>query len=152
MSGELVIYGGAGNANVFKSAIAAEYVGVKVKLTENFTMNVTNKTPEYLEKNPFGLVPLLETPEGPVYESNSIARHVCRLGDKDFYGKTNYEMTQTDQWLDVTRSLEPNIAGWLYPYFGFGAMDENVNKSKETLLNKWLPPVNKHLEKKSMVG
>ena len=40
-----------------------------------FTWAVTNKTPEFLKKNPNGEVPLMETPDGPIYESNAIAKY-----------------------------------------------------------------------------
>ncbi|KAK1308157.1 Elongation factor 1-gamma 1 [Acorus calamus] len=38
-------------------------------------MGVSNKTPEFLQMNPIGKVPVLETPEGPIFESNAIARY-----------------------------------------------------------------------------
>lgn len=44
------------NKNAFKALIAAEYAGVQLKLTENFQMGVSNKTPEFLKMNPIGKV------------------------------------------------------------------------------------------------
>jgi len=38
-------------------------------------MFVTTKTPEFLKMNPIGKVPVLETPDGPIFESNAIARY-----------------------------------------------------------------------------
>jgi elongation factor 1-gamma len=91
------LHSGAGNKNAFKGLIAAEYSGVKVELVKNFEMGVSNKTPEFLKMNPLGKVhhlyiykmivcsslvtnnssqvPVLETPDGPVFESNAIARY-----------------------------------------------------------------------------
>jgi len=93
------LHTGAGNKNAFKALIAAEYSGVKVEVTKNFEMGVSNKTPEFLKMNPLGKVhhapiiifellcivvhelkitlqvPVLETPDGPVFESNAIARY-----------------------------------------------------------------------------
>ena len=91
------------NKNAFKALIAAEYTGVEVKWADNFEMGVSNKTPEFLKMNPIGKVcfliwssflrrwecfiqfiytvlmllkvPVLETPDGPVFESNAIARY-----------------------------------------------------------------------------
>lgn len=93
------------NKNCFKALIAAEYSGVHVELVKNFEMGVSNKTPEYLKMNPIGKVcskspnkdpyynnlllylsdgekwfmiiqvPVLETPDGPIFESNAIARY-----------------------------------------------------------------------------
>jgi hypothetical protein len=56
-----------------------KYAGVEVKLAENFQMGVTNKTPEYLARHPLGQVPLLDTPEGPLFESVTLARYGTSL-------------------------------------------------------------------------
>uniref|UniRef100_A0A2P2MBI5 Elongation factor 1-gamma-like protein n=1 Tax=Rhizophora mucronata TaxID=61149 RepID=A0A2P2MBI5_RHIMU len=61
--------------NAYKTLIVAEYSGVEVTLVENFEMGVSNKTPEFLKMNPIGKVPVLETPDGPIFESNAIARY-----------------------------------------------------------------------------
>jgi elongation factor 1-gamma len=50
------LHSGAGNKNAFKALIAAEYSGVKVELTKDFEMGVSNKTPEFLKMNPLGKV------------------------------------------------------------------------------------------------
>ncbi|KAK8942866.1 Elongation factor 1-gamma 1 [Platanthera zijinensis] len=70
-----VLHSGLPNKNAFKTLIAAEYSGVEVQVVKNFQMGVSNKTPEFLKMNPIGKVPVLETPEGPVFESNAIARY-----------------------------------------------------------------------------
>jgi len=38
--------------------------------------------------NPLGKVPVLETPDGPVFESNAIARYVARLNNNTLYGSS----------------------------------------------------------------
>ncbi|KAG5569385.1 hypothetical protein H5410_059151 [Solanum commersonii] len=63
------------NKNASKALIAAEYTGVKVEHAKDFQMGVSNKTSEFLEMNPIGKVPVLQTPDGPVFESNAIARY-----------------------------------------------------------------------------
>ncbi|WP_420726335.1 glutathione S-transferase N-terminal domain-containing protein, partial [Hwanghaeella sp. LZ110] len=88
----LVLHSGAGNKNAFKALIAAEYSGIKVELTKDFEMGVSNKTPEFLKMNPLGKVPVLETPDGPVFESNAIARYVARLKDDNpLFGSSRIE-------------------------------------------------------------
>lgn len=44
------------NKNAYKAFIAAEYNGVKIDLVPDFTMGVSNKSPEYLKMNPIGKV------------------------------------------------------------------------------------------------
>ncbi|KAL5993307.1 hypothetical protein ACLOJK_014231 [Asimina triloba] len=79
------------NKNAYKALIAAEYVGIKIELAQNFEMGVSNQTPEFLTMNPIGKVPVLETPEGPIFESNAIARYVARLKGDNLYGSSLFE-------------------------------------------------------------
>ncbi|ERM95713.1 hypothetical protein AMTR_s00023p00230860 [Amborella trichopoda] len=83
----LILHVGNNNKNAFKVLIAAEYAGVEVKLVEYFEVEVSNKTPEFIKMNPMCKVLVLETPEGPIFESNAIARFVARLkGDNILCG------------------------------------------------------------------
>ncbi|XP_038709341.1 elongation factor 1-gamma 2-like [Tripterygium wilfordii] len=117
----LVLHSWASNRNAFKALIAAEYSGVKVELFKDFEMGVTNKTPEFLKMNPIGKVPVLETPDGPVFESNAIARYVTRLkADNPLYGSSLIEYAQIEQWIDFSSmEIDTNIGSWLYPRLGY---------------------------------
>uniref|UniRef100_A0A804UAX0 GST N-terminal domain-containing protein n=1 Tax=Zea mays TaxID=4577 RepID=A0A804UAX0_MAIZE len=113
----LVLHSGAGNKNAFKALIAAEYSGIKVELTKDFEMGVSNKTPEFLKMNPLGKVPVLETPDGPVFESNAIARYVARLKDDNpLFGSSRIEQAHVEQWMDFAATeVDPGVAWYLYP-------------------------------------
>ncbi|XP_020096261.1 elongation factor 1-gamma 2 [Ananas comosus] len=117
----LVLHAGSGNKNALKALIAAEYSGVQVELVKNFEMGVSNKTPEFLKMNPLGKIPVLETPDGPIFESNAIARYVTRLkADNPLYGSSLIEYARIEQWMDFASSeIDPNIGRWLYPRLGF---------------------------------
>jgi elongation factor 1-gamma len=117
----LVLHSGSGNKNAFKALIAAEYCGVKVELAKNFEMGVSNKTPEFIKMNPLGKVPVLETPDGAVFESNAIARYVARSkGDNLLYGGSLIEYARVEQWMDFAATeIDTNIARWLYPRLGY---------------------------------
>lgn len=95
----------------WKILIAAAYNNVKIDVNSEIKMGVTNKTPEYLAKNPMGKVPVLDTPQGAIFESNAIARYVARIrNDTELYGATFFESSQIDQWLDtVTNELDPAL-------------------------------------------
>ncbi|KAL0909400.1 hypothetical protein M5K25_020274 [Dendrobium thyrsiflorum] len=55
--------------------------------------------------NPIGKVPVLETPDGPVFESNAIARYVTRLkADNPLYGSSLIEYTR---WLSPRLGIVP---------------------------------------------
>eukprot|EP00246_Nothoceros_aenigmaticus_P007221 TRINITY_DN2089_c0_g1_i8.p1 TRINITY_DN2089_c0_g1~~TRINITY_DN2089_c0_g1_i8.p1 ORF type:complete len:471 (-),score=115.59 TRINITY_DN2089_c0_g1_i8:800-2161(-) len=108
------------NLNALKILIAAEYAGVEIKVTEGFQMGVSNKTPEFLKLNPIGKIPVLETPEGAIFESNAIARHVARLNPAaGLYGKTLLDAALVDQWLDFSSNeILGSMIRWVGPRFG----------------------------------
>jgi elongation factor 1-gamma len=117
----LVLHSASGNKNAFKALIAAEYCGVKVELTKNFEMGVSNKTPEFIKMNPLGKIPVLETPDGAVFESNAIARYVARSkGDNLLFGDSLIEYARIEQWMDFAATeVDTNLARWLYPRLGY---------------------------------
>ena len=92
---------------MFKAQIAGKYAGVEVDTTPNFVMGETNKTPEFLALNPNGKVPTLESPDGPVWESNAITRHVARSGNTgNLFGSNNYEHVRALRPEEDTRRVE----------------------------------------------
>eukprot|EP00026_Physarum_polycephalum_P017355 Phypoly_transcript_18557.p1 GENE.Phypoly_transcript_18557~~Phypoly_transcript_18557.p1 ORF type:complete len:243 (+),score=47.01 Phypoly_transcript_18557:60-731(+) len=151
----LTLWAGPTNANGWKSLITAKYAGVEVKFGENFQMGVTNKTPEYMAKHPLGQAPLMDTPDGPLFESVTLARYVARVGsNKAIYdGNSVYVTSLVDQWLDMTRSVEPNIAGWLYPLLGYGEFNAAAIAESKSRTFRYVDAFNKHLTgKKFLVG
>ncbi|KAL3634705.1 hypothetical protein CASFOL_021759 [Castilleja foliolosa] len=113
----LVLHSSSTNKNAFKALIAAEYSGIKIELLKDFEMGVSNKTPEFLKMNPLGKVPVLETPDGPIFESNAIARYVARLKpDNPLYGSSLIDYGHIEQWMDFAAGeIDLNIGRWLYP-------------------------------------
>jgi len=140
-----VLHAPKGNSRANKVLIVAEYAGVPVKQVENFQMGVDNKTPEFLAKNPNGLVPLLETDDGQfLWESNAIVRHIARLGN--WYGKNPYQTALIDQWIEWSRGdLEKCAIDLVYPIFGYAPhIPDNAKRATEavkkqvTILNDYL--------------
>ena len=58
----------------YKILVAAKYNGVKVNLPA-FDYEKDSEAEWFLNKNPSGKVPLLDTENGTVFESNAIARY-----------------------------------------------------------------------------
>ncbi|GKV24459.1 hypothetical protein SLEP1_g34072 [Rubroshorea leprosula] len=143
----LVLHAGKINKNAFKALIAAEYSGVDVKLIENFEMGVSNKTPEFLKMNPIGKVPVLETPEGPIFESNAIARYVTQLkADNPLYGSTLMDYARIEQWIDfASMEIDSNIGKWLYPRWGLGVYLPPAEEAAIAALKRALDALNTHL-------
>ena len=147
----LVLYAPAGNPRAAKILIAAEYSGVSVKLVENFQIGVDNRTPEFLAKNPNGRVPVLETPEGPIWESNAIVRYIARLGNK-IYGQNAYETALIDQWIEWSRGdLENAAVAWIYPIWGYAPFDAEASKKAQELVKAQLVILNNYLKLKSFL-
>ncbi|CAN1835651.1 Elongation factor 1-gamma 2 [Linum perenne] len=143
----LVLHGGNTNKNVFKTLIAAEYSGVKVDLVKNFQMGVSNKTPEFLKMNPIGKIPVLETPDGPIFESNAIARYVTKLkADNPLYGSSLIEYAHIEQWIDfASLEVDVNVAKWLYPRLGFVPFLAPAEETAITALKRALDALNSYL-------
>ncbi|RVW70779.1 Elongation factor 1-gamma [Vitis vinifera] len=143
----VVLHAGNTNKNAFKALIAAEYSGVKVELVKNFEMGVSNKSPEFLKMNPIGKVPVLETPDGPVFESNAIARYVTRLkADNPLYGSTLIEYAHIEQWIDFgSLEIDANILRWFIPRIGFAVYLPPAEEAAISALKRALGALNTHL-------
>ncbi|KAJ0983206.1 hypothetical protein J5N97_011461 [Dioscorea zingiberensis] len=167
LSGLKVLHSGSTNKNTFKVLIAAEYCGVNVELVKNFKMGVSNKTPEFLKMNPLGKVPVLETPDGPIFESNAISRYVARLNaDNPIYGTSLIEYVRflfrmhffsasyasplfqahIEQWIDfATTEIDLNISRWFYPRAGYSPYIPQAEEAAISLLKSALGALNSHL-------
>lgn len=143
----LVLHAGSTNKNAYKALIAAEYSGVKVELVKDFEMGVSNKTPEFFKMNPIGKVPVLETPDGPIFESNAIARYVTRLkADNPLYGYSLIEYAHIEQWIDfATLEIDANILRWFIPRIGFAMYLPPAEEAAISALKRALEALNTHL-------
>ncbi|KAI3971299.1 hypothetical protein MKX01_008143 [Papaver californicum] len=75
------------------------------------------------------LVPVLETPDGPVFESNAIARYVARLKeDNPLLGSSLIEYVHVEQGIEFSSpEIDANIYRWLYPRFGHAPYIPQMN-------------------------
>ncbi|XP_062176710.1 elongation factor 1-gamma [Alnus glutinosa] len=143
----LILHAGKTNKNAYKALIAAEYTGVQVELAPNFEMGVSNKTPEFLKMNPIGKVPVLETPDGPVFESNAIARYVTRLkADNPLYGSSLIDYAHIEQWIDfASLEIDANIGAWLRPRMGRAVYLPPAEEAAISALKRALGALSTHL-------
>jgi len=141
------LYTYPGNVKAQKSLIAALYNGVAIQVPTNFEMGKDNKSPEFLALNPNGKVPLLETPEGAVFESNAIFRYVLRSSlATSLYGATPLQAAQVDQWIDWSAcELELAVAAWVYPILGFANFDFRAQQKAETDIKAALKVLDQYL-------
>ena len=88
------LYTDAGNFRAFKALISAEYNYVEVTIPE-FAVGTDNTTPAFLKKSPQGRVPVLDTPQGSLFDSNAIARYLARLrSDTELLGASFFDNAQ----------------------------------------------------------
>jgi len=95
-----------------------------------------------------GKVPVLETDEGFIFESNAIARYVARQDENtQLFGANEYENALVDQWLDFAMSeIELPAKVWLYPIYGFLEVHTQATQKAKGDILKVLEILNKHLE------
>lgn len=142
----LILHAGEGNKNAAKALIAAEYAGVQISRA-HFQIGVTHKTPEFLKMNPIGKYPVLETPDGPVFESNAIARYISRLkGDNSLFGFSSIDYGHVEQWIDFSSSeIDINITRWYFPRIGHGLYLPPAEEASIAGLKRGLAALNTYL-------
>ncbi|KAJ4797603.1 Elongation factor 1-gamma [Rhynchospora pubera] len=144
----LVLHTSASNTNAFKALITAEYSGVKLELAKDFQPRVSNNTPEFLKMSPLGMVPVLETPDGAIFESNAIARYVANLkADNPLYGSSLIEYARIEQWMGFARAeIYAGLVRWLSALRMFRGIDYDPTKELAiVLLKRSLDALNTHL-------
>jgi len=139
------------NPRVWKALIAAEYAGVSIEYPP-FNIGVDNKSKEFLAKFPVGKVPVLETPEGNVFESNAIARHVARQNGGKLYGASPIEQAQVDQWIDFSSNeIELPSAAWIFPILNIVPFHKEATEKAKGDIKKALTILNNHLNTKTFL-
>jgi len=146
------LYSPTQSARAYKALIAAKYAGIEVETTPDFKMGVDNKTPEFLAKNPLGKVPVLETDEGALFESNAIARHLARQSATSLFGNNEYEEALVNQWIDFASTEIDLPAGvWLYPILGYIEYNAEATNLAKGDIRKVLQILNDHLANRTFL-
>lgn len=142
----LKLYTYPGNWRAFQALIAAKYNGIDVELP-SFHMGTDNKKPEFLVKSPMGKVPVLETPEGCIWEAFAIAQYVARMrADSNMYGTSFFESAQVDQWLEFAKNeIDIAMGVWVYPVLGFINYNKSTCEKAKNDIKKVLEVLNAHL-------
>jgi elongation factor 1-gamma len=124
-----------GNGRGTKVLIAAGIAGVA--LEEKFIGYENLKTKEFLAINPFGRIPTLETPEGPIFESFAILRYIARKSNS-LYGKNTWEQAQIDNWLNIGLSeLDPIVVSYICAVNGFAPLTKERFNQVTKAIRDW---------------
>lgn len=112
-----------------------------------FDFKTDLKDKKFLAKTPTGKVPVLETPEGTIFESGAIARYVARLRqDTGLYGSTFFESGQVESWLEFSaHELEVPVEVWIFPLLGYSKFNAAANAKAKEDVKKALQVLENHL-------
>lgn len=140
------LFSNLGGHRTNKILVAAHIAETPIELV--VVDHTKTKEPEFLKKNPNGKIPVLETKEGAIYESNAILRHIGRLGkSKGLYGHNEHHEALVDQWLDWTSlELEPPIVQLALPVLGWTEFDKEKNKKATGDTMKTIGILDAHLK------
>merc|ERR1711871_89710 len=129
-----------------KILVAAKYNGVDVNMPA-FDYEKDSQADWFKAKNPSGKVPLLDTDNGTVFESNAIARYFARVrADTELYGSSFYESSQVDQWIDFSANeLELPACVWTYPLLNMMAFNEAATTKAKADVHNCLKVLDEHL-------
>jgi elongation factor 1-gamma len=132
-----------------KIEIASYYANVDLTFEGVLPRNLSDdELKEFKKKNPNAKVPVLETPDGPLFESGAILRYIARLSkDHKLYGSTKFEEGLVDQYVDwATTLFEPSFYGWAGPYFGHAPYNHDTHPAARDKYHKALKILDDRLQ------
>ena len=104
------LYGDNRSGNCYKVALILRLTGRSFEWVETDIMKKSSRTPEFLEMNPNGRVPLLQSPDGQyLAESNAMLLHLAQ--GSPYLPTDTWQRALVYQWLFFEQySHEPYIA------------------------------------------
>jgi glutathione S-transferase len=97
----LKIWGRISSINVRKVVLAAQELGVPFERIDAGGAFGLVKTPEYLARNPNGLIPVIEDDQVLLWESNAIVRYLCARHAPDaLYPLALPARFDAERWMD----------------------------------------------------
>ena len=101
MTTKLKIWGRITSVNVRKVVLAAQELALSFERVDAGAAFGIVKTPEYLTKNPNGLVPVIEDDQVQLWESNVIVRYLCaRYAPDALYPLALPQRFDAERWMD----------------------------------------------------
>lgn len=141
------IYGDVNSGNCYKVKLLAEQLGVAYRWVDIDTLKKETQQPEFLQKNPNGKIPLLETDDGRFLPESNAILHFLAEGTP-LLPEERFARAQVLQWLFFEQySHEPYIATarYIVRYLGRPAEMEQALQAKLAPGNKALRVMESHL-------
>ena len=137
-----------GSGNCFKAWLAMQQTGIAFHLTSIDVLAGEQKSPEYLAKNPLGVVPFLTTPSGQgIGESNAMLWYLAEGSHLMPQGRDARAMALQWMFFEQTK-LEPFIS----PARFMTTIAPELEKGREAEISQWqsnavagLERLNEHL-------
>ncbi len=145
------LFGKTGHPRTNKILMAAELSGMELTFVEADMKMVKSK--DFAAKNPFQKIPVLETPEGCLSQSNAILRFVAS-SKAELLGGSKREQALVDQFLDMLHfELETPANTYMLAVQGCQPLNEAQMAHVSMDLKKVLAVLDSHLaDKEFMVG
>jgi glutathione S-transferase len=139
----LKIWGRINSSNVRKALWIAEELGLPYESLNAGGAFGINDQPDYLAKNPNGVVPMIEDGDFVLWESNAIVRYLAAQygGDSALYPRDVQARASADKWMDWTTST---LAGPYRPVF-WGILRTPADQQDWTQINEAVKAVEKLL-------
>ena len=140
------IYGHEVSGNAYKVKLLASLLGIEYEWVRVDLMKGEHKSPEYLARNPFGQVPILEDGDVTLADAQAILVYLARTyGGDDWLPMDAVGLAQVVRWLSIAagevRQGVENAR--LFHLFGEGT---KINIERATLKSQFiLNQLNQHL-------
>jgi len=124
----------SGSPFAWRAMLALQIKGLDFKATELHGSKGDNKTPEYLEMNPHGKVPVMKDGDTTVYESLAILAYLDRkYPENPLFGATPEEAALVWQrTMEFETIMPPIMRGVIRPIFS-GTVDGNEAEINERI-------------------
>ncbi len=97
----LRVLGRMSSINVRKVLWTAAEAGQPVDHDPAWGDGLSTQSPEFLALNPHGLIPVVITRDGPLWESNTICRYIASAaGRDDLLPKAPFARAEVEKWMD----------------------------------------------------
>ena len=145
--------------NTFKVVALAHQLGLNLEVVPMDVTTGANKKPDYLAKNPNGLMPTLEDGDFHLWESNAILMYLAqKKPESGMWPGDAKGQAKVQQWLTwSTAHWGPSMRPFVYerivkPRFGMGAPDEAELAKAVEPFAKMADVLEGHLKNHKFVG
>lgn len=128
------------NPVAWKILISAKLAGQNVETVSG----VDAKGQDFDKKSPVGKLPILDTPQGAIFEPNAAARYVAK--HTKVLGSNDFESAQVDNWVEFAASeIDLPASVWIFPILGYIQNNPVATQRAKGDIRKVLEILDKHL-------